>query len=84
MSVVDTPYGAAMKCDSCGRFFPHQQPGSSWVFVPSSDAPSYEENVEWCRACTEKYGRPLPRQSVNIDMCSGIVAEPETGGEQDG
>jgi hypothetical protein len=73
MSFVDNHTGGgAMKCDGCGRFFRYKEPGSSWVFVPSSDAPSYEESVDWCAACTEKHGRPRPRQRVRVEMCSGV------------
>lgn len=62
------------KCDSCGRFFSYNQPGSSWVFVPDSDI-SYEENKVRCRECTERHGRPIPLQTVNIDICSGVVSD---------
>ena len=54
-------------CSSCGRFMNPQTPGSSWVFVPSSDAPSYEEDRWQCapgkthcnRAFPEKIERPV-------------------------
>ena len=67
------------KCDTCGKYMRYQEPGSSWVFVPCSDL-SYEENIDQCKQCTEKYGLPIPRQNVNIDLCSGIH-QPKKGGK---
>lgn len=59
-------------CDTCGRFFNPMEPGTSWVFVP--DTPfTHEEVRSVCRPCTEKHGPPLPRQSVNVEACSGII-----------
>ena len=61
-----------VRCDTCCKFMKWKEPGSSWVFVPSSDAPSYEENSEQCKHCTEKYGARLPTQNVVTHLCSGI------------
>ena len=60
-----------LRCEGCGKFMKHQVKGSSWCFVPDSDV-SFEENKEYCVACTKKYGPPIPEQSVNIDVCCGI------------
>jgi len=46
--------------------------GSSWCFVPDS-AVSYEEDKKRCKECTAKYGKIIPRQFVNLEMCCGIV-----------
>lgn len=68
------------KCDTCGRFFDSLAPGTSWVFVP--DTPfTHEEVRNVCRTCTEKYGPPLPTQSVNVEMCSGVNASTEGGAD---
>lgn len=63
-----------VRCDTCGKFMKWQEPGSSWMFVPSSDAPSYEENAEQCKRCTEKHGPLVPMQNVAIEKCSGVYA----------
>jgi hypothetical protein len=60
-----------LRCDTCGRFIAYQEPGSSWVFVPSSDI-TYEENKDQCKRCTDKHGPPLPKQNVQLHSCSGI------------
>lgn len=41
------------------------------MFVPDSHV-SYEESANRCRRCTEKKGKPVPMQSVRVEMCSGI------------
>jgi len=61
-------------CDGCGRFMNPNQPGSSWAHVPASDI-SYEENIEYCPTCTKRHGRPIPMQSVNLDVCTGFIAQ---------
>ena len=58
-------------CDGCGKFMKYMEKGSSWAYVPDSDI-SYEELVDYCVACTNKYGRPIPMQSVNLDVCTGV------------
>lgn len=64
----------APKCDTCGRFFKPEEPGSSWAFVP--DTPfTYEETALQCARCTETHGPVLPRQSVNVKMCSGVYGK---------
>jgi hypothetical protein len=60
-----------LRCDRCGKYM-KREIGSSWVFVPDSQI-SIEEDVGYCKACTKKHGKPVPWQTVNIDMCSGIV-----------
>lgn len=60
-------------CSTCGRFMSPMTPGSSWVFVPSSDAPSYEEDRWQCAPCTKKHGPLTPNQSVRVDLCSGVI-----------
>jgi ribosomal protein S14 len=72
MSYDDT--AERMRCDTCGRFFHYQEPGSSWVFVPDSGI-SYEENKDQCKKCTEKHGLPFPAQSVRLDMCRGVYGD---------
>jgi len=62
------------RCCSCGKFFPHAQVGSSWVFVPDSDVSCEEDRVQ-CRACTEVLGPLAPNQSVCVDQCSGVISE---------
>jgi hypothetical protein len=69
-------YDHTPKCDICGRFFNSKKAGTSWCFVPDSDV-STEENVVRCKPCTDKYGKPLPYQSVVIDRCCGIVTKDE-------
>ena len=60
-----------LRCDGCGKFMKYKEEGSSWCFVPSSDI-SYEENIEYCKNCTKKYGPPMPLQSVNRNICCGV------------
>lgn len=59
-----------LRCDTCGKFM-KDGPGTSGCFVPSSDV-SYEENILQCKKCTEKYGKPVPMQNVNLDVCTWI------------
>lgn len=70
--ICQTATGPRVKCDSCGRFFPYQQEGSSWLFVPDS-AVSYEEMADQCRACTEAHGPPVPTQNVRREACCGVL-----------
>lgn len=61
-----------LKCDVCGKYMKYQEPGSAWAFVPESDI-SREEDIEQCKKCTDKWGVPIPFQSVNLEVCTGIV-----------
>jgi len=72
MPSFDQFFPASARCCSCGKFFPHGQTGSSWVFVPDSHM-SYEEDRVRCRACTETLGPLTPNQSVRVDKCSGVI-----------
>lgn len=71
-----------IRCCTCGRFLNPQTPGVSWVFVPSSDAPSYEEDRHRCVACTKELGPVLPNQRVRLDLCSGVIPSPLTQPEE--
>lgn len=59
-----------LRCDTCGKFM-IQVPGSSGCFVPSSDI-SYEEHIDQCKSCTDKYGVPIPFQTVNRNICCWV------------
>jgi len=52
-----------MRCDSCGKFFPADEPGSSHCFVPDSDLSS-EEIADRCFPCTKKQGVVTSNQNV--------------------
>lgn len=58
-----------MRCDGCGRFMKYQEKGTSICTIPASDI-TFEEIVDYCKACTKKYGAPLPKQSVNLNVCA--------------
>ena len=62
-------------CYYCGKFVAHadmsEGGGGGWMFVPSSDAPSYEETGTSCRKCTDKHGPPIPFQTVVREKCCG-------------
>ena len=80
MSATDT----GIRCDSCGKFFAYGEVGSSWCFVPDSLV-SYEESRDWCAKCTAIHGKPIPHQSVRLDVCCGIYgAAPTTESQGDG
>jgi uncharacterized protein with PIN domain len=59
------------RCDSCGKFMKCKEKGSSHFFVPDSYV-SYEENLDYCKKCTEKHGYPTSLQSVNHSVCVSI------------
>lgn len=61
-----------VRCDTCGKFMRYQESGSSYVFVPCSDAPTYEEISDQCKKCTDKYGVIIPRQNVVTHLCNGV------------
>lgn len=64
-------------CERCGRFLSYKEMhvggGASWVFVPDTDVPTYEESRWRCRRCTEKHGPDQPFQRVVVEKCSGVT-----------
>lgn len=65
------------RCDSCGRFFRWQEPGSSWVMVPAIDVPGHSlgDERERCAKCTVKYGPAVCGPQYRADLCCGIYGE---------
>ena len=60
-----------LRCGTCGEFMKADS-GSSRLFVPDSDF-SYGENIIQCKLCPDKYGLPIPTQSVNLLVCSELI-----------
>jgi len=62
----------APQCDTCGRFFPVLQKGSSWIAVPCSDV-SDEDMRDRCAKCTAASGPLVDRRYV-AGIAYGMVA----------
>jgi hypothetical protein len=64
----------ACKCDTCGRFFPADLSGATWVNVPASDI-STEEVRDRCAECSTKRGPALPHYGTYVEgIAYGRVA----------
>ena len=65
---------AEMRCESCGRFMPFEQPGSSWAALFDFYPPGLRERVQRCRACTEKKGAVRTNARGCISSYEGVLA----------
>lgn len=74
----------SLQCDLCGKFFPHGQPGSSWVSVPAIDVPGWMsgDERERCAPCTTKHGAAQPHQQVKPGYCAGVIPSTRTSAEK--